>query len=64
MPVKSAIDGKDVIVIDDSIVRGISSKAIVKTLRPSGQKVLKFLLLILQFVILVVRELIFQHMKN
>jgi amidophosphoribosyltransferase len=43
MPVKSAIDGKDVIVIDDSIVRGISSKAIVKTLRTSGAKSVKIL---------------------
>ncbi|MBH59051.1 MAG: amidophosphoribosyltransferase [Thaumarchaeota archaeon] len=43
MPVKSAVDGKDVIVIDDSIVRGISSRAIVKTLRNSGAKSVKIL---------------------
>ena len=43
MPVKSAVNGKDVIVIDDSIVRGISSKAIVKTLRTSGAKSVKIL---------------------
>lgn len=43
MPVQSAVEGKHVIVIDDSIVRGISSKAIVKTLRNSGAKSVKIL---------------------
>jgi amidophosphoribosyltransferase len=38
LPVKVAIEGKDVIVVDDSIVRGTSSKAIIKTLRDAGAK--------------------------
>ena len=43
IPVRSAVEGKNVIVIDDSIVRGISSKAIVKTLRQAGAKTVKIL---------------------
>ena len=35
-PVKSVIDGKRVILIDDSIVRGTTSKQIVKLLRDAG----------------------------
>ena len=37
-PVKSVIDGKRVILIDDSIVRGTTSKRIVKLLRDAGAK--------------------------
>ena len=37
-PVKSVIDGKRVILIDDSIVRGTTSKQIVKLLRDAGAK--------------------------
>lgn len=43
IPVKRAVEGKDVIVIDDSIVRGISSKTIVKALRSAGAKSVKLL---------------------
>tara|TARA_B000000460_G_C21401360_1_gene342514 strand:- start:182 stop:799 length:618 start_codon:yes stop_codon:yes gene_type:complete len=43
IPVRSTVEGKNVIVIDDSIVRGISSKAIVKTLRQAGAKTVKIL---------------------
>lgn len=37
-PIKSAIDGKSVVLIDDSIVRGTTSKRIVKLLREAGAK--------------------------
>lgn len=37
-PVKSVIDGKRVVLIDDSIVRGTTSKRIVKLLRDTGAK--------------------------
>ena len=37
-PVKSVIDGKRVVLIDDSIVRGTTSKRIVKLLRDAGAK--------------------------
>lgn len=37
-PIKSAIEGKRVILIDDSIVRGTTSKRIVKLLRDAGAK--------------------------
>ena len=38
IPIREAIAGKDVVVVDDSLVRGTSSKAIVKTLRKAGAK--------------------------
>ena len=37
-PVKNVIDGKRVVLIDDSIVRGTTSKRIVKILREAGAK--------------------------
>ena len=37
-PVKNVIDGKRVVLIDDSIVRGTTSKRIVKLLRDAGAK--------------------------
>lgn len=37
-PVKNAINGKRVVLVDDSIVRGITSKRIVKLLREAGAK--------------------------
>ena len=37
-PVKQVIDGKRVVLIDDSIVRGTTSKRIVKLLREAGAK--------------------------
>ncbi|MEE9283693.1 MAG: amidophosphoribosyltransferase [Nitrososphaerales archaeon] len=41
LPVRVAVEGKNVIVIDDSIVRGTSSKTIIKTLRDAGAKSVK-----------------------
>ncbi len=37
-PVRDAIDGKRLIVVDDSLVRGTTSKTLVKLLRDSGAK--------------------------
>ncbi len=37
-PVKNVIDGKRVVLVDDSIVRGTTSKRIVKLLRDAGAK--------------------------
>ena len=37
-PIRSAIEGKDVILIDDSIVRGTTTKQIVKLIREVGAK--------------------------
>jgi amidophosphoribosyltransferase len=41
IPVRDAIKGKSVIVIDDSVVRGTSSRIIVKSLRKAGAKSVK-----------------------
>jgi amidophosphoribosyltransferase len=38
IPIKEIIDGKHVVVIDDSLVRGTSSKAIIQALRRAGAK--------------------------
>jgi len=38
IPITQVIDGKHVIVVDDSLVRGTSSKAIIKALRRAGAK--------------------------
>jgi amidophosphoribosyltransferase len=38
IPIKEVIEDKHVIVVDDSLVRGTSSKAIVKALRKSGAR--------------------------
>jgi len=38
IPIREVVDGKHVVVIDDSLVRGTSSKAIIKALRRSGAK--------------------------
>ena len=38
IPIKEIIEGRHVIVVDDSLVRGTSSKAIIKALRRAGAK--------------------------
>ena len=38
IPIREIIEGKHVIVVDDSLVRGTSSKAIIKALRRAGAK--------------------------
>lgn len=38
IPITSVINGKHVVVVDDSLVRGTSSKAIIKALRRSGAR--------------------------
>ena len=38
IPITEVIDGKHVVVVDDSLVRGTSSKAIIKALRRAGAK--------------------------
>ena len=37
-PIKSEIQGKDILLVDDSIVRGTTSKSIVRTLLEYGAK--------------------------
>ena len=41
-PIESTIKGKNIMVVDDSIVRGTTSKRIVKLLRDSGAKKVYF----------------------
>jgi amidophosphoribosyltransferase len=41
-PIISEIKGKSVVIIDDSIVRGTTSKRLVKILRDSGAKEIHF----------------------
>jgi amidophosphoribosyltransferase len=41
IPIKETIRGKDVIVVDDSVVRGTSSEIIVEALREAGAKSIK-----------------------
>jgi amidophosphoribosyltransferase len=41
IPIKETIKGKDVIVVDDSVVRGTSSRIIVDALRAAGAKSIK-----------------------
>jgi amidophosphoribosyltransferase len=41
IPVRDAVDGRDVLVVDDSLVRGTSSKVIVQALKKAGAKSVK-----------------------
>ena len=41
-PIKSVIDGKRVVIIDDSLVRGTTSKQIIKMLKEAGAKEVHF----------------------
>ncbi|QQG48034.1 MAG: amidophosphoribosyltransferase [archaeon] len=41
IPIREVIQGRDVVVVDDSIVRGTSSSVIVKSLRKAGAKSVK-----------------------
>ncbi len=41
VPIRDAIDGKDIVVLDDSVVRGTSSRVIAKSLRKAGAKSIK-----------------------
>ncbi len=43
IPISEIIDGKHIVVIDDSLVRGTSSKAIIKALRRAGAKKISML---------------------
>jgi amidophosphoribosyltransferase len=43
IPITEIIDGKHIVVIDDSLVRGTSSKAIIKALRRAGAKKISML---------------------
>ncbi|MDH3192431.1 MAG: amidophosphoribosyltransferase [Nitrosopumilus sp.] len=44
IPIREIIEGKHVVVIDDSLVRGTSSKAIIKALRRAGAKKISMLI--------------------
>ena len=44
IPIKEIIDGKHVVVVDDSLVRGTSSKAIIKALKRAGAKKISMLI--------------------
>ncbi len=44
IPIREIIDGKHVVVIDDSLVRGTSSKAIIKALRRAGARKISMLI--------------------
>jgi amidophosphoribosyltransferase len=43
LPLIEAVRGQDIVVVDDSIVRGISSKQIVRYLKNAGAKKISFL---------------------
>lgn len=44
IPIRQIIEGKNIVVVDDSIVRGNSSKAIISTLRIAGAKRISMLI--------------------
>jgi len=41
IPIREVVDGKDVIVVDDSVVRGTSARTLIRSLRHSGAKSVK-----------------------
>jgi amidophosphoribosyltransferase len=41
IPIREVVDGKDVIVVDDSVVRGTSARTLIRALRRSGAKTVK-----------------------
>jgi amidophosphoribosyltransferase len=41
IPIKEVVDGKDVIVVDDSVVRGTSARTLIRSLKRSGAKKVK-----------------------
>ncbi len=41
IPIREVVDGKDVVVIDDSVVRGTSARTLIRSLRRSGAKKVK-----------------------
>ena len=43
-PIRNIIDGKNVVIIDDSIVRGTSSSAIIETIRRAGARKISMLI--------------------
>ena len=43
IPIRDVIEGKNVVIVDDSIVRGTSSASIIKTLRSAGAKKINML---------------------
>lgn len=44
IPIREIIEGKHIVVVDDSLVRGTSSKAIIKALRRAGAKKISMLI--------------------
>ena len=44
VPIRQVIDGKNIVVVDDSIVRGNSSTSIIRTLRAAGAKRINMLI--------------------
>ena len=64
IPIREIIEGKHVVVIDDSLVRGTSSKAIIKALRRAGAKKISMVITYPPINILAMQELIFHLEKN
>ena len=44
IPIREVIEGKHIVVVDDSLVRGTSSRAIIKALRRAGAKKISMLI--------------------
>jgi amidophosphoribosyltransferase len=63
-PIKRLLEGRRVVVIDDSIVRGTTSRKIIKMVRQAGAKEVHMGFLPLQRLILVFMELTRRHGEN